>query len=301
MGISESQLVTWSEVGAITTSCQSYNIVKNALEAKTTPYNQYEFKVFLQGSYGNLTNVWKDSDVDIVIRLESTFHYDLSLLSPAQDQLVRQQMPPAQYRWENFRQDVLSVLKGQFGQSVSLGNKAIKVPAGGGRRDADVVPTLLCRRYENRSILGGLGDTWTEGIWFLDKAGRSVINFPKQHRANMEAKNALTRYRFKQTVRILKNLRNRLVDDGKLAEGTAPSYYIEGLLYNVPDGLFVDIYFEKSVFKVLQHLMGITDFSGFVCANRQFYLFQTNPPMWSVDACKTFLGAVANAWDKWQR
>lgn len=38
---------------------------------------------------------------------------------------------------------------------------------------------------------------------------------------------------FKPLVRILKNLRGKLVDDGLLGEGIASSYFLEGLPYNV--------------------------------------------------------------------
>src|SRR3546814_7032127 len=35
--------------------------------------------------------------------------------------------------------------------------------------------------------------------------------------------------------RVFKNMRSRMVDDGLIKAGVAPSYYIEGLLYNVPN------------------------------------------------------------------
>ena len=34
-------------------------------------------------------------------------------------------------------------------------------------------------------------------------------------------------------------MRNRLIRDGKLKSGVAPSYFIEGMLYNVPADQFV--------------------------------------------------------------
>src|SRR3954469_13287501 len=41
------------------------------------PYYAKAFRTFLQGPYGNDTNIYADSDVDIVIRLDSTFQHDL--------------------------------------------------------------------------------------------------------------------------------------------------------------------------------------------------------------------------------
>ena len=78
MPIPESQLETWSHQGSITQSSATYNTIKDVLEGKNTPYAGKSYKVFLQGSYGNDTNIYTESDVDIVIRLDDCFHHDLS-------------------------------------------------------------------------------------------------------------------------------------------------------------------------------------------------------------------------------
>ena len=43
-------------------------------------------------------------------------------------------------------------------------------------------------------------------------------------------------------VRILKNLRGKLVDDNLIKKDIAPSYYLESLLYNVPSGEYRSTY-----------------------------------------------------------
>ena len=70
MPIPESQLETWSHQGSITQSSNTYNAIKSVLEANTTPYAGKNFKVFLQGSYGNDTNIYAESDVDIMVTFE---------------------------------------------------------------------------------------------------------------------------------------------------------------------------------------------------------------------------------------
>lgn len=42
--------------------------------------------------------------------------------------------------------------------------------------------------------------------------------------------------------RVFKNMRSRLVESGLIEAGTAPSYFIEGLLYNVPNEKFTTSY-----------------------------------------------------------
>src|SRR5258708_39324580 len=54
----------------------------------------------------------------------------------------------------------------------------------------------------------------------------------------MTCKHQVTKNLLKPTVLIFKNMRNRLIRDGKLKSGVAPSYFIEGMLHNVPADQF---------------------------------------------------------------
>jgi tRNA nucleotidyltransferase (CCA-adding enzyme) len=79
----ESQLDTWSSQGAIAGSRDTYATVKRALESSSTGYAAKDYRVFLQGSYGNDTNIYAESDVDVVIRFDDVFFYDISARSSA--------------------------------------------------------------------------------------------------------------------------------------------------------------------------------------------------------------------------
>ena len=84
MTISESQMETWAKQGAITTSASTYATIKATLESSTAGYAGKSYEVYLQGSYGNDTNIYKESDVDIVIQLNATFFQDITKLPPDQ-------------------------------------------------------------------------------------------------------------------------------------------------------------------------------------------------------------------------
>ena len=71
--------------------------------------------------------------------------------------------------------------------------------------------------------------------------------YPKQHSANCTAKHQGSGLWFKPMVRILKNMRTRLVQTGAIEASTAPSYFIEGLLYNVPNDNFDKTYEDTFV------------------------------------------------------
>jgi hypothetical protein len=68
------------------------------------------------------------------------------------------------------------------------------------------------------------------------KDGSAVFNYPKQQHSNGVAKNNRTGKRYKYMVRILKRLENDLVVAGKIDE--LPSYFMECLVYCVPDSQF---------------------------------------------------------------
>ncbi len=151
MAIPESQLETWSHQGSITQSSATYATIKRALEASDTKYSNKSYEVFLQGSYGNDTNIYAESDVDVVIRLDSTFHYDIGALTPAERATFETAYPAAaDYKYADFKRDVLAALEKSFGTTdVKPNNKAIKIKANGTRRSADVVVATEFRRYHS--------------------------------------------------------------------------------------------------------------------------------------------------------
>ena len=81
MAISESQLATWSKPGSQVQSQNTYQIIRNTLDDPAAPYHKWKYRISLQGSYGNDTNIYSDSDVDIAICLTSVHYYDTSSLS----------------------------------------------------------------------------------------------------------------------------------------------------------------------------------------------------------------------------
>ena len=93
--------------------------------------------------------------------------------------------------------------------------------------------------------------------------------------------------------RILKNLRGRLISEGMLENGVAPSYYLEGLLYNVPDEHFGKSYGDTFVnsIKWIQD----ADRKIFVCANQQYYLLRDEPHFtWQKRSVTRFLQRQLN-------
>ena len=96
---------------------------------------------------------------------------------------------------------------------------------------------------------------------------------------------------------MFKAARNRLVDKGVLTKDDAPSYFIECLLYNVPDGLFAP--------KLAPTHLGVLTWlksarlNDFQCQNGQLLLFGPQPEQWSVKKARAFVKALQKMWATW--
>jgi hypothetical protein len=97
-------------------------------------------EIFLQGSYGNDTNVYgKDSDVDVVMLGDRAYFRDLSRLTPAEGAAYEADAGGAPDPFATFKADVVQILKKKFGADVDTSSKkAVKVKANGNRQSADV-------------------------------------------------------------------------------------------------------------------------------------------------------------------
>ena len=229
MTIPKEKLDTWSKQGPIKSSKETYKLIRNLI---TDRYDEDRtIDIFLQGSYKNSTNIYGRSDVDIVIKLSSIFRRDISSLSKKEKKQYYKKYNKATYRLEKFRKNLIDILKEKYENSVEKGNKAIKIksrlPMG-----ADIV---ICQEYRKyKSYIPG-SEKYIEGIYFEAKDGTGIKNYPKQHWENGVEKNKEADKNFRETVRIFKNAKDYHDEDlGDLA----PSYFIEGLLYNVPSRLF---------------------------------------------------------------
>lgn len=296
MPVGEAQLETWSAQGSIQQSAATYKAISGVLNDTGSPYYLKNFETFLQGSYGNDTNVWADSDVDIVIRLSSVFYSNTDDLSPAEKANYDSNRSPTEYSLAKFKEEVTSWMTKNYGAGVDGSGKAIYVPGNGHRRDADVLACAEHRHYASYPAYGQ--PTYREGIVFWTKDKTKIVNYPKQHSANCTNKHQNTNGYFKPTVRIFKNIRNRMIADGRLQEGIAPSYFVEGMLWNVPNNLFGTSY-QQTVINCFNHIYGMQDKSQLTCANGIHWLLRHGYSVcWSPDNHNTFMEAFKKFWNE---
>jgi hypothetical protein len=133
-------------------------------------------------------------------------------------------------------------------------------------------------------------------VQFYAADGTSIVNFPKEHSKDCTTKHQATHEWFKPTVRIFKNMRNRMIDKGMIQEGVAPSYYIEGMLWNVPTDQYGQNH-ESTVLNCLNWLYK-ADKTKLLCAHQLRWLVRDGrPDSWPTANYDLFLKSVIKFWN----
>jgi hypothetical protein len=293
VAIAERQLETWAQQGKTGQFTDTYKSISgNLLNGGSAPYPVANVEVFLQGSYGNDTNVWADSDVDIVLKHTGAFYHDISQLSKEQQaRYENDRSSSVSYGYQNFRAHAEGYIKKLY-NGVNVGKKAVFVPGNNSRRNADILVCQQLRRYISYEP-GNI--KYYEGVAFFS-GDKRIDNFPKQHSARLTEKHQATKNNFKPMVRVFKNMRNSLIEKKSLAEGVAPSYFIEGLLSNVPNDKFAGDY--QDMWVACFNWIVTADETKLACANDLYWLIRENSAVcWSSANFRAFTAALRKYWE----
>lgn len=299
MSIPTSQLETWKKPGADDSATTTYNRVKNVLKSDDSQpvKKDKEFQVYLQGSYKNSTNIYADSDVDLVVQLDSTWRRNLANLSSGQKKKYKKAYSSATYTWEDFHSDVVDNLREHYGHSaVTVEDRALVLESDSLPLTADIVVCQLYRRYNRFNSKSD--QDYDEGILFRDlSTDEKIIAYPKIHYENGVEKNQAVNGRFRESIRIFKNARSYLVDKDEISEDLAPSYFVECLLYNVPNSEYESDLQERYT-NIVNWLIE-ADLSAFKCQNEFQDIFGSKSIQWSRSDAKEFIRSLINLWNNW--
>ncbi|EKF86597.1 nucleotidyltransferase [Methanobacterium formicicum] len=301
VGIPEAKLESWASKGAIVTAETTHKSVRKALDA-CDELRGIDPEIYLQGSYKNSTNIRGESDVDVVIQLNKTYTPYTLELSTKEQELYKSAHIDATYFLPEFKNAVLDALKAYFGYSmVSEGNKCIKIKKDSNRLDADVI---VCNQYRKYKRYVNWNDQdFYEGIIFYTKLGDKIISYPKIHYDNGVNKNSVSKTNnlYKPTVRLFKNARSYMVNQGIIKENIAPSFFVECLLYNVPDTLFQNQYSTTylNIIKWIVDSLSNGDYKNFVCQDEQTKLFGDTHKQWNLKNGVLFLSELIDLWQEW--
>ncbi|MFB9860604.1 nucleotidyltransferase [Salinicoccus siamensis] len=300
MVIPISTLESWSNQGATQTpKSLREKIEKKLTESDSRITRKNQLDIYLQGSYRNNTNIYGNSDVDVVVQHNATFFSDISDLDAYETTIYKRTFSNATYTWQDFKNELIETLENAFGSyNVEVGNKSIKID--NGSYEADVVPCFEYRKYtsfgeneEDREYIPGIK-------FYTTNENRDVVNYPKEHYSKGAAKNQRVNKKYKPVVRIFKNIKRKLIEKDMINKEQAPSYFIENLLYNVPDKCFDNINVSTRVYDVTKWLQDNNgSFSQFICQNEQIKLFGESQEQWNEEDAYTFLTQTINLWNEW--
>lgn len=236
MALPDERIVAWSRRGDPIHARYSYQMVRDTLAAARL--KDMSYAIYPQGSYANKTNIVADSDVDMVIALESAFFPNKEKLGPPELEEYARHYEESDLTWHRFREAVFKVLRSNY--LVEEGSKCVKVRSNLIRLPADVLIALDYRYYT--SFPSFFGQTFDDGVQFYTSKGAQIINYPRLHIRSCAQKNTSTGGRYRRVVRVAKNARNRLISDDKtpVKAGSVPSYFLESLLWNVPRRIYRD-------------------------------------------------------------
>lgn len=301
MAISENQLETWSHQGAITTSASTYESIKKCIGNGSWNDDVY-YDIFLQGSYKNSTNIYGNSDVDIVVQFNSIFSYSTNQLSQVEKEKIQKDFIKASYTLKSFKTAIIKRLKKCYGDNnVVVNDKAILVKGNGSNRlDADV---LVCNPYRKYTSYTGTSNNYIEGIVFdTEHTNQRIINYPKVHYSNGVTKNTQTNTyaNFKSIVRIIKNIKATMVNKQIINKKLAPSYFLECLIYNARNNHFRKHSYTPICADIISQFaldIRTEDFEEYLVQNEQRKLFGIGNQQWNVNDAKKFVGHLLNFWN----
>jgi len=253
--------------------------IKEALKASTA-LGSVNYKVYAKGSYANNTNVRLDYDVDIAVECRDFYYYSREGVgadvrkAAALETAVRPYK--GGYTSEMFKNDVERALAVYYGSSaVTRGNIALRVREKKTTLPADVVP---CFEYHQIYDVDSFGEPiYYQGTRVYKDSGGYIHNWPDQQRERGITKNLATSKRYKRMVRAVKRLENELVTQGKLGE--LPSFFMECLVYNIPNNYFNHATYLEDMRLVLAFILTKTgskdECKDWLEVNERKYLFHS--------------------------
>ena len=256
-------------------------------------FSAEDVDIYMHGSYASKTNIYFPSSLEIVVELKQTEEFHPELVKPGDYHLYNNYFVnklPLEFTPQSFRDLFFTKFCEIVGAKASESHKTISFESiGKVKHSVEITP---CFSF----IFEGEGGEKYKGILLYDQSmGSHIVSFPKRHAENGKIKDIATKGNFKRTVRLFKSLNAIYAREFDVSQpGSATGYFIECLLYNVPNKLFLDNKggeFSDIFLKVMNYLIHC-DLDEFTCQNQVWQLFGTAKEFWNIKRAGDFLGAI---------
>lgn len=289
---SESTLSSWTKPASTTEEDKinnAVNMIKTAINNDAN-FDNLSYEVFVQGSYGNNTNVRANSDIDVNIMLTSTFFPEY----PEGKDGANYGFADGSISYSEYKQLILASLINKFGDDkVTIGNKSIKIDSNSYRVEADCIPSFQYRNYKYNN--SSSERNFVEGIKYIALDHSSVVNYPKVHIKNGIEKNMQTGRNYKRLVRLIKRLRNKMLSEDYFNNKNITSFLIECLIWNVPSKYFNDYdTWDETIKQTLIYLnesIKNDSYKKWGEVSEMLYLFHSGRK-WSINDVQNFINSL---------
>jgi len=215
-------------------------IIMQAVEmcAKLEPsINVEDVDVYLHGSYANKSNIYFPSNMEIMVELTTTKRFSPEEVSLEGNYFID---VPLEFGPKEFRALFTEMMQNLVGDKITERPKSLRLSELEKiKHDIDITPCLSFHHYQHNDKKEV---NRTRGILLHDTdIGRNIVSFPRLHSQNGFDKDKITDGNFKRMVRVFKTLHHLNVNEFSFTESsTGKGYFVECLLYNVPNELFID-------------------------------------------------------------
>jgi hypothetical protein len=269
-----------------------------ALEKVSKTYKDVRIKdvdIYLHGSYVNNTNIYFPSNLEIIVELKKTLTFDPATVTQNDYKLYNNYFVDMEFDFSpaDFRNHFFAALAEVVGQQNAYieRNKSICFrQLGAAHHRIDIVPCFSFRHIGTNNML-------YKGIILYDRSvDANILSFPRIHSQNGNAKDLATNGRFKKCVRMFKTLNAIMVREGLIDPDLTTGYFIECLLYNVPNQLFLardrGVPEMTSLFAKILNFLLHCDLDYFGCVNMIWSLFGNAAEFWTTNAAEQFLASI---------
>jgi hypothetical protein len=255
--------------------------------------------IYIHGSYANKSNIYFPSNLEIIVELTTTKRFSPEDISLEDNYFVD---VPLEFGPAEFRQLLSQTLVDMLGDKLTHQAKTLRVSGLENiKHDIEITPCFSFHFYK-----GDDGER-NRGVLLHDaQIGRNIVTFPRLHAQNGFDKDQLTGGNFKRMVRLFKTLHLLNVNEFSFASSdTASGYFIECLLFNVPDNMFTDLtpkFKDESgevqkqslneIFNKVINFLINANMDEFVCQNTIWRLFGKAAEFWDIQRAEQFTSAI---------
>ncbi len=296
MGFSE-EFVNNAAAEVNSLSMQSdYNYMKKYLRqavinvSRLAPYfDPNDVAIYLQGCYACKTNTRFQSKLEIIVEIKKTREFDYNTMIRSDMKMRDNFFIDFDHYFDvrHFKDLLAEEISKLLRVKVSMENTTILVPAFGNIQHAiDIFP---CFKYKYFRPEGG---SIRSKLVYDQSVEEHFLMFTNLHTVNGNFKDTVTQGNFKKIVRLMKNIVAISAREDNHIHYVR-GYYIECLLYNVPN----EMYFSQdgklsSVLLKIINWLNFANLDDFVCQNQIWSLWGNADGFWNQNSARQFINDV---------